>query len=91
MPNFIANSTKRAQAYTSWHKYRIFAVGISYGPEGIVIVYHESHRSFFQFIVEGKQCRYWLQPSPTKQGLVRIARRTLRQIIAKSSGAGFGG
>lgn len=86
--NIIANSNRKARGYTSWFKDRIFDVGISYGPEGIVVVYHEPRRSFFQFALNGRQYRYWVEPSPTKQGLVRLARRKLRQLKATKKNQG---
>ncbi len=82
MADIIATSSRRARSYTSWHKDRIFDVGTSYGSEGIVVVYHEPRKCFFQFLFNGRHYRYWVEPSPTKQGLVRLARRTLRQFKA---------
>lgn len=80
----ISTSVRNAEVYTHWHEHGIFDVGLSYGPEGIVIVYREKRRSYYQFLVEGKQYRYWVEPSPTKSGLVRIARNSLREIIKKA-------
>jgi hypothetical protein len=78
---------ERAWSHTTWDGGEGWDVGAVRGPDGIVLVTRYFGRArpnaWMEHIVNGRLHTAYITPCPTRRGLIRMARRWLRELMAE--------
>ena len=76
--------------HTAWHcEPNGEETGESFGPEGLITLWRSTalvdSRANLLFMANGRKYLYIIKPRPTRIGLVRLARKLLRDALGESS------